>query len=202
MKFLDKVTKNKNKFQRLVGIKPELLTTLTKRLEAHWEALELKAKTAKDRKRAIGAGHPYKLESLEEKLIVVLLYYKLYVTQELLGLIVGLDQSNVSRLLNKMASIIEKAADPELATYLQAGQEDCKRLGSWSDFIVKYPDLKDVSTDATEQQVFRPFDEKQQKEHFSGKKKRHTVKTQISVSTRGRVIHVSQTYPGSVHDKK
>lgn len=39
------------------------------------------------------------------------------------------------------------------------------------------------------------------KKHYSGKKKHHTLKTQVSVSSTGRVLDVSKTYPGSVHDK-
>lgn len=130
------------------------------------------------------------------------MYYKLYVTQELLGIIVDLDQSNISRLISKMAPIIEKVADPELASYLDASQNTYKRIGNWEDFIKQFPDLNDVSTDATEHKVYRSVNHEQQKKYFSGKKKQHSAKTQISVSSRGRIIHVSQTYPGSIHDKR
>ena len=38
--------------------------------------------------------------------------------------------------------------------------------------------------DCTEQQIPRPADNKRKKAYYSGKKKRHTVKTQIMVNNR------------------
>jgi hypothetical protein len=56
--------------------------------------------------------------------------------------------------------------------------------------------------DATEQPTQRPQDEERQKQHYSGKKKRHTLKTQIVVGPDGEIMEVSETVPGSQHDKK
>jgi DDE superfamily endonuclease/Helix-turn-helix of DDE superfamily endonuclease len=202
MKFLNQLTKNLQRYQRLIGLTPKLIQELAKKAELYWNEAEQKRKIGKPRHRAIGGGRTYKLLSIEHKLIAVLIYYKTYITQELLGLIIDLDQSNVSRLLSKMNSIIEKIADPELATYLSMTKLAERHINNWEDFIKQYPDLKDVSTDATEQRVYRSVNHEQQKEYFSGKKKQHSAKTQISVSSRGRIIHVSKTYPGSVHDKR
>jgi len=41
----------------------------------------------------------------------------------------------------------------------------------------------------TEQQIPRPIDNKRRKIFYSGKKKRHTVKTQVMVSKNGTIIH-------------
>ena len=43
--------------------------------------------------------------------------------------------------------------------------------------------------DCTEQQIPRPIDNKRRDAYYSGKKKRHTVKTQIMVNNRGFIIH-------------
>ena len=56
--------------------------------------------------------------------------------------------------------------------------------------------------DATEQAIQRPQDQERQKAHYSGKKKRHTLKTQVVVGPDGELMDVSQTVPGSQHDKK
>jgi hypothetical protein len=136
--------------------------------------------------------------------LIVLLYYKLYLTQEFLGIIVDLDQANVSRLLKKMLPLIEQAADPELATYLKNvkdSQSSEARISNAIDFFEKYPDLQDVSTDATEQQCHRSENYETQKNFYSGKKKRHTIKTQFSVSRTGKILDVSDMYGGSIHDK-
>lgn len=205
MKFLDNITKNARKFQRTVGLCITQIDLLVKKLEPHWKKAEEQRKSTFDRKRKIGAGRPYKFESLRYKLLIVLLYYRLYLTQELLGSIVGLDQANISKLLKKMLPLIEKAADPELAAYFKKIQEEhdiAEKTNDWKTFFEKNPDLKDVSIDATEQQCYRSEDNEQQKQYYSGKKKRHTMKTQLSVASSGRFLDISKTYPGSVHDKK
>ena len=43
------------------------------------------------RQRQIGAGHPFDL-SIEDKLVMLLVYYKLYITCELAGYLFDLDQ--------------------------------------------------------------------------------------------------------------
>src|SRR5437762_3238188 len=161
MKFLEKLTKKTKTFQRTVGLSLQQFNTLTKRLENNWLIAEEQRKDHKNRKRKIGAGHPYKFESMNEKLLVILLYYKLYLTQEFLGMIVDIDQANISRLLAKMLPLIEKTADPELMTYLkdvQKLQSSSARINNLTDFFAAFPDLKDVSIDATEQPCYRSED--------------------------------------------
>jgi hypothetical protein len=59
-----------------------------------------------------------------------------------------------------------------------------------------------VILDGTERPVQRPQDADKQKEHYSGKKKRHTRK-HITGSTREkRVIILTKARPGRVHDKR
>ena len=44
-------------------------------------------------------------------------------------------------------------------------------------------------TDCTEQQIPRPINNKRRNVFYSGKKKRHTVKMQLTVNNRGFIIH-------------
>jgi hypothetical protein len=50
----------------------------------------------------------------------------------------------------------------------------------------------------TEQPMERP--QKGRKPYFSGKKKRHTLKTEIRITRKGRIVNVSKKHPGSTHD--
>ncbi len=43
--------------------------------------------------------------------------------------------------------------------------------------------------DSTEQHIPRPVDKQRRKRYYSGKKKRHTVKTQFMVNNHGITIH-------------
>ena len=54
--------------------------------------------------------------------------------------------------------------------------------------------------DATAQPIQRPQNKKARKRYYSGKKKRHTQ--EIAVTTAGKIINVSRTTPGRVHDIK
>ena len=204
MKFLENLINKPNKMQRTIGLTIQQLDLLTAKITPYWKTTEQQRKNSYSRKRSIGAGHPYKLATLQEKLVLVFLYYKQYLTQEVLGMMVDLDQANVSRLLKKMLPLIEKAADPEMANYLNKIKEEyaeAEKTNSLDKFYAENLELKEVSHDASEQQRLRPKNDDEQKKYYSGKKKKHTLKTQFSVAASGRVLDVSNTYPGSVHDK-
>jgi hypothetical protein len=51
-----------------------------------------------------------------------------------------------------------------------------------------------------EQQIPRPVDKGRCKAYYSGKKKRHTVKTQLMVNNRGYIIHKIGYKKGRKHD--
>ena len=174
MKFLENLTRKPNTFQRTIGLTLQQFDLLVEQLVPHWEKVEEQRKLTYPRKRAIGAGHPYKFQLLQEKLLIVLFYYKCYITQELLGVILGIDQANISRLLKTMLVLIEKAADSELTTYLEQAKKEyagLKKINDFIKFFEKHPDLKEAATDATEQQCFRSENDEKQKNHYSGKKR-------------------------------
>jgi hypothetical protein len=50
----------------------------------------------KDRKRTTGAGRPFKLD-LKDRFLMLLIYYRLYITYTLAGFLFNLDQSNICR---------------------------------------------------------------------------------------------------------
>ncbi len=55
--------------------------------------------------------------------------------------------------------------------------------------------------DAKEQRINKPAGEEAQKPYYSGKKKAHTVKAQVVVDTRGRILTIGPSVPGGAnHD--
>src|SRR5947209_9358746 len=56
--------------------------------------------------------------------------------------------------------------------------------------------------DGTERRIQRPKDADQQKSHYSGKKKCHTVKNVLLVDSQLTIEFLSPTHPGKVHDKR
>ena len=59
----------------------------------------------KNRKRDIGTGRPFKLDE-KDRLLMLLVYYRLYITYTLAGFLFDLDQSNICRDIQKMEPLI------------------------------------------------------------------------------------------------
>ena len=203
MKTIRNISKKPAAFQRIFGVSLKQFDLLVAKFKIEWDITEKERLGREKRQRKIGGGHPYSLQLIEEKLLLILMYYKAYPTQELLGFLFDIDQSNVSRLFRKIMPLLEKAADPSLRSYLKKAKEtaDQERISSLEQLTKKFPELRDVSTDATEQECYRSSNYEIQKKYYSGKSKSHTIKTQISVSKEGKILDVSNSYPGSVHDK-
>ena len=55
--------------------------------------------------------------------------------------------------------------------------------------------------DSTEQEIQRPKNKRKRKNYYSGKKKKHTVKTQLMVNAEGKILHKSNQHKkGRKHD--
>ena len=64
------------------------------------------SKRNKDRERNIGAGRPFKLD-LQNRVVMLLVYYRLYITYTLTGFLFYLDQSsNICRDIQKIEGLI------------------------------------------------------------------------------------------------
>ena len=145
---------------------------ITKRYAKH----ELKRLTKRiNRKRKIGAGRHFKLD-LKDRFLMLLVYYRLYITYTLAGFLFDLDQSNICRDIQKIEGLIIQCVPIPQKIY-----NITKRLQTQEEVEQYFPGLM-AFTDSTEQQIPRPVDKDRRKMYYSGKKKRHTVKTQLMVN--------------------
>ena len=79
---------------------------ITKRYDKY--EIQRLSKRNKDRERNIGAGRPYKLD-LKNRVLMLLIYYRLYITYTLAGFLFDLDQSNIySRDIQKIEKLIRQ----------------------------------------------------------------------------------------------
>jgi len=115
--------------------------------------------------------------SLSEQILMLLLYYRSYTTQIFIGFLFGIDDSRVCRNIQRLEPILARVMAITKTRHLS---------------------LEEIIIDATEQQIERP--KKRQKAFYSGKKKRHTNKTEVRITPKGRIVHISKTKPGAVHD--
>lgn len=197
-----RLRKSRKHFHNFTGLTPEQFDALLSELQPVYTAQEQARKSWPQRKRAIGAGHPYSL-ALTERLLMVLMYMRLYVTETLLGYLFDLDGSTVGRERNHrmMPALLEVLPVP-LRTELGlvgGGGEARRRIGTLEELLERFPDLKEVLVDATEQPIRRPKDKQRQKTHYSGKKKQHGLKTQVGTTDK-LVVHASRAVPASVQD--
>jgi len=154
-----------------------------------------KKPTRKKRQRAAGGGRKPGLGSAEDKLLFILVYTKTYPLQVVQGQLFGMSQPSASEWIHQLLPVLAAALNalgvlPEREGAQVARQK--RRPGETLDLMV----------DGVERRRLRPKDAKMQAIHYSGKKKGHFDKNVVVVNTRSkRVSYLSETLPGSVHDK-
>jgi hypothetical protein len=162
---------------------PANLKRLTGMGEREFRDLVIKAKAVWD-KRIVAvkkvSGRPWGLPTLEDHILALLIYYRFYIPRTFLGLMFGVDDSVLCRSFRRIEPILKDV------TILKKERQ------------LKRDDLQTIIVDVTEQVIQRP--QKKQKSYYSGKKKKHTLKTEIQVTSKGEIIRISKPYPGSRHD--
>ena len=181
-------------FRALTGLSPAAFQQLAGEEAVAWAANRAHRLAMQARRRRPGGGPKFKLD-LADRLLLVLIYYRTYVSQEFLGALFDIDAGTANRTL--------KALHPVLAAVFRIPE---RRIRLSDD------ELRELFFDGTEQAAYRPTS--RQKRRYSGKKKRHTFKHQVVVCRvtkkpgpgrkvrKVRIKAVSAAFPGRVHDKK
>ncbi len=125
---------------------------------------------------------------------MLLMYYRIYTTYDMLGMIFDLDKSNVMRDIRYLEPAVKQSIPIPSKLYA-----DLKKINSMHQLQKFFPELI-VMIHGTEQPILRPKDKRKRKTHYSGKKKKHTIKNQITINLDGIIIHKSTHSPGSHHD--
>jgi hypothetical protein len=178
-------------FRQFTGLSVDEFDKLLAELGPALAERAARKRRSKPRKRKAGGGRKAKLP-LADRLFAVLTYYRVYVTQAFLGGLFGVDAGTVCRWVKRIGLALTGIFRIPERTVVIAEDE-----------------LRAAFVDATEQPVNRPS--KRQRRHYSGKKKRHTIKHQVVVvrkRKRGRgkrkvrVAAVGKGPAGRTHDKR
>lgn len=203
-----KLRRRPQHFLRFSGLSIEQFDRLMRQIKPTLADFHHHRLARPDRQRALGGGAQFHL-SAEDQLLLALCWARLYLTNELLGYLFGLDASNISRnrrwLWPLLSEHLPVPAQPRRELAGRAPEQPPKRrkrIGTLEELFGQYPELREVIVDATEQPVQRPQKKRTQKKHYSRKKKRHTRKTQLTTLPNGMIAQVSRSVPGSVHDYK
>ena len=179
--------------QALTGLNAAEFSGLAEAFAKVWDHHTRRTCAGQPRQRARGAGPKPGLATAPHRLLFILFYFRHYPIQEVQGFCFGLTQPQANRWVLRLAPLLTKALGRQLA--LPARQP--RQL---AELLAQCPELGAV-IDGTERPIRRPQDAGRQRRHYSGKKKRHTVKN--VVVTQGRQVRfLGRTAPGRRHDKK
>ena len=154
-----------------------------------------KSQQRKTRKRAVGGGRQGVIKDTKSKLLFILMYVKVYPTYDLAGALFGVVASCPHEWSNKYLPILEEA----LGRYCVL---PARKISSVKEFKRLYPGVQEVILDGAERPIQRPKNNKNQKKAYSGKKKRHTRKNIYLVNKGKRILYLSPTKSGKIHDFK
>jgi hypothetical protein len=191
--FYHRLSMKPGMFKSFTGLEVSGFDSLRSKIESRYQEYEIRRLSRGDRKRDFGAGRPFKL-SFEDRLLMLLMYYRTYVTSILLGLIFNLDQSNVLKDIRMLEPLVK-----ECIPLPQKLHEMARRARTPEEVEQFFPGFK-AFIDSTEQEIPRPKNAQKRKTHYSGKKKRHTVKTQLTVNSKGLIVHRTNHASGRRHD--
>jgi hypothetical protein len=93
-----------------------------KEITKRYAKREIQRLSKKGRKRDMGAGRPFKLD-LENRFLMLLVYYRLYITYTLAGFLFDLDQSNVCRIYKRLNIEYGKAMYTNSVENIQQNKE-------------------------------------------------------------------------------
>jgi len=182
-------------FQSFTGIRVNEFEKILGKAQADYGSFEQKRLGARERKRRRGAGRHFKL-LLQDRILMCLVHLRLNLTCTVMSYLFDLNESNVSRNIDHIKGLLKDEL-PEPAK-LMAAQ---KKINSVEELFRLYPGLK-VIVDGTEQPIERPKNPEKQKTYYSGKKKRHTIKKQVTVNLEGLILDAPPAVEGKRHDYK
>ncbi len=184
-------------FKAMTGLYVHEFDELLQDVQPRLATAELKRLSRPSRKRAIGAGHPFDLPQRDQILLTVV-WLRRYPTREVLGYLFGVGEWTASRSIERVLPILEASGRDSM----RMPDPGKKRRRQLDELLKETPDLI-VLIDTFEQRVQRHRDRKTADEHYSGKKKQNTLKSQIVVNEEtGEICDIAESVPGPQSDIK
>jgi hypothetical protein len=182
-------------FQSMTGLSVSLFDALQSELEPQFIEAEMKRLSRPDRQRAIGGGREQEVIFVDQVLMTVI-WLRCYPKQHVLAYLFGVSEATVSRVLQRMLPLLEQSGRDTM----RLPDPGRKRRRELDELLQGTPELA-VVIDSFEQRVQRPADRSSADAHYSGKKKQHTLKSQVAVDEEsGQFVALSGSVPGPTAD--
>ena len=186
-----KLLRRERQLKAVIGMGSKEFKILHKQFDEIYSKIQQK----KFRKRAIGGGRQGVIKDTRSKLLFILIYIKVYPTYDLAGALFGVVASRPHEWVNKYLPIIEEALGRHCVL-------PARKITSSEEFRRLYPGVQEVIFDGAERPIQRPKNNKNQKKAYSGKKKRYTRKNIYMVNKEKKILYLSPTKAGKIHDFK
>jgi len=158
-------------------------------------AAERRRLSRPDRRRAIGGGHPFELDA-RDQLLLTAVWLRRYPINAVLGFLFGVEETTALRTVQRVLPVLE-AAGLDTMRLPDPGKGKRPDLDT---LLADTPALA-VIVDTFEQRVQRPRTRAEADPFYSGKKKAHTLKTQVAIDERdGRIVDIPPSCRGPTAD--
>lgn len=186
--------REENVMRSLTGLKVRQFEELHKKFDAELLSRKLVAKPK--RQRALGGGRRHTLQDSAGMLFFILMYFKVYPTMAVAGFLFGVARSRICDWVHTYQPVLEAVLGKNMDL-------PKRQISSVDEFVKAFPKVRKLIIDATERPRARPKCPEKQRQHYSGKKKRHTLKNTLAIEPRSKkILILCPTVPGAVHDKK
>ena len=162
-----RLSKKPSLFKSYTGLSVQQFDNIFQIIESRHKEYGIKRlsfRKDRNRERAVGAGRHFKL-LVKDRVIMVLVYYRLYITYTLMEYLFGLNQSNVCRDIQKIELLIRCCLPIPQKLY-----KVTKRLSTKEEVENFFPGFM-AFTDCSEQPIPRPKNKLRMRLYYSGKRK-------------------------------
>lgn len=188
-----KYRKKPKRFLALTGFLVDefdaLLPNFDKNFQKQMETQTLRGKERKKRRYVDYCNSP--LPTSGERLFFILTYCKTYPLQEVQAAMFGITQPKANQLIHCFLPILGQTLAACHALPARTLQELTLQIKGGLFFH-----------DGMERPIQRPLDAEKQRLFYSGKAHAHTVKNNLLIDTTCRILFLSETVEGKLHDKK
>ena len=184
-------------FKSMTGLRVAQFDEVVTDILPRFRAAEYSRHDRPDRKRAVGGGPSFDLDPRNQILLTVI-WLRLYPIHEVLAYLFGVSDTTVGRAIGRVLPLLEASGRDSM----RMPDPGKKRRRSLDALLADTPELV-VVIDTFEQPVQRHQDRKVADEYYSGKKKRHTLKTQVAVDEEtGQIVDIAESVCGPKADIK
>jgi hypothetical protein len=185
---------SKSRVKALLGVTPaglsELLVSV---LPVMLDRRRQQQAQRPDRKRAVGGGRTRGLAPYQE-VLMTLIYLRHNVSHEVVGALFGVSADTSENTFHEVVAVLRDVCP---ANRWEAEKHWLKSEPTWT------PEKKDhVLIDSFETPIRRPSLDEAQRRVYSGKKKRHTLKTQVVADVSGEIQDIDAGHRGPMSDKR